>query len=104
MDYIQSIRNRGGPQMTIEIRQTPGRYSRNSRVVMTQCPLCGEDLPEGIGFSEHWTGESGAVRCTANDKDVWDPSPALLREGENTDDTTHARRNLEQLRMADGAE
>lgn len=31
----------------------------------------------------------------------WDPDPAELREGESEDDDAHARRNAEQLRMAE---
>lgn len=29
----------------------------------------------------------------------WNPEPAELREGESTDEETHARRNLEQIRL-----
>lgn len=30
--------------------------------------------------------------------DGWDPEPAQLRDGESRDLSTHARRNLEQIR------
>lgn len=33
--------------------------------------------------------------------DDWTPEPATLREGETTDDETHARRTAEQLSKAD---
>jgi len=34
-------------------------------------------------------------------EDEWDPEPAELRDGETTDIDSHARRNAEQLRMAE---
>lgn len=33
----------------------------------------------------------------------WEPTQAKLREGEKRDETSHARRNLEQLKMAEKA-
>lgn len=32
--------------------------------------------------------------------DEWNPEPAKLREGETTDESSHAARNIQQLRQA----
>lgn len=34
-------------------------------------------------------------------EDEWNPEPAQLREGETRDISSHAQRNIEQLRMAE---
>lgn len=46
--------------MAIEHRETAWGGGRKD-VVMTECPKCGAELPDGTGFADHWVNE-----CSAN--------------------------------------
>jgi hypothetical protein len=50
---------------------------------------------------ERVTTDGGEEERATLNKDEWDPETAELRNGETTDVDSHARRNAEQLRMAE---
>lgn len=38
----------------------------SSHTVMTECPMCNEEIPDGNGFRDHWEGEKGLEQCRMN--------------------------------------
>jgi hypothetical protein len=60
-----------------------------------RCDECGATADDGDGINHH-------DECPAtDDSNDRGPKPAELREGETRDDAGHARRNLEQIQMAE---